>query len=247
MPPAIKQVREYLNEQFSRDLGTDFHTRCGCHIIDRAVKDSAVHMRAQLQKLRDLLKGIRVSSTIRQKIKNTQVCLGRVHLQDVPGLDVDTRWSSSFAMIKSSFELKDVLEAIYNDNTPNIGEKALTEEEWNVLRTVSNFLEIAAEITTLLSGSGYASLSLQPLIYKKLVKHYAKTLEDASACREVKSASVAFKEKVLKYEHNLTSDLALLALALDLRSGNKVKWVNDMKPLIRAVLSSKYVLALSAN
>jgi hypothetical protein len=114
MPPAIAQVREYLNEQFSGDLGTDFHTRCGCHIIDRAVKDSAVHMRAQLQKLRDLLKGIRLSSTIRQKIKNTQVCLGRVHLRDVPGLDVDTRWGSSFAMIKSSFELKDVLEAICN-------------------------------------------------------------------------------------------------------------------------------------
>jgi hypothetical protein len=106
-------------------------------------------MRAQIQKLRDLLKGVRLSSTIRQIIKNTQVCLGRVHLRDVPGLDVDTRWSSSFAMIKSSFELKDVLKATCNDNTPNIGEKALTEEEWKVLRTVSNFLETAAGITTL--------------------------------------------------------------------------------------------------
>jgi hypothetical protein len=77
------------------------------------------------------------------------------------------------------------------------------------------------------------------------VKHCAKTLEDASACREVKSASVAFKAKVLKSEHNLTSDLALLALALDLRSGNKVEWVNDMKALIRAVLSSKYGIVLS--
>jgi hypothetical protein len=130
------------------------------------VKDSAVYVRAQLQKLRDLLKGIRLSSTIRQKFKNTQVRLGRVHLRDVPGLDVDTRWSSSFVTIKSSFELKDVLEAICNDNTLNIGEKALTEEEWKVLRTASNFLETAAEITTLLSGSGYASLSLQPLIFK---------------------------------------------------------------------------------
>jgi hypothetical protein len=55
-------------------------------------------------------------------------------------------------MIKSSFELKDFLEAICNDNTLNIGEKALTEEEWKVLRTVYTFLETAAEITTLLSG-----------------------------------------------------------------------------------------------
>jgi hypothetical protein len=37
MPPAIRQVREYLNEQFCQDLGNDFHIRCGCHIIDRAV------------------------------------------------------------------------------------------------------------------------------------------------------------------------------------------------------------------
>jgi hypothetical protein len=129
-----------------------FYIRCGCHIIDRAVKDSAVYMRAQLQKLRDLLKGIRLSSTLRQKFKNIQVRLGRVHLRDVPGLDVDTRWSSSFVMMKSSFELKDVLEAICNDNTLNIGEWAFNEEEWKVLQTVSKFLETAAEITTLLSG-----------------------------------------------------------------------------------------------
>jgi hypothetical protein len=202
-------------------------------------------MRAQLQKLRDLLKGIRLSSTIRQKFKNTQVRLGTVHLRDVPDLDVDTRWSSSFVMIKSSFELKDVLEAICNDNNLNVGEKALTEEVWKALRTVSKFLETAAEITTLLSGSGYASLSLQPVIFKKLVKHCEKTLEDASACREARSASVAFKAKILKYEQNLTSDLALLALALDPRSGNNGEWVTDMKPRIRAVLSSKYGIVLS--
>jgi hypothetical protein len=99
MPPAIQQVRTYLNVQFGQDLGNDFQIRCGCHIIYRAAKDSAVYMRAQLQKLRDLLKGIRLSSTLRQKFMNIQVRLGRVHLRDVPGLDVDTRWSSSFVMI----------------------------------------------------------------------------------------------------------------------------------------------------
>jgi hAT family C-terminal dimerisation region len=77
------------------------------------------------------------------------------------------------------------------------------------------------------------------------VKHCEKTLEDASACREVRSASVAFKAKILKYEQNLTSDLALLALDLDPRSGNKGEWVNDMKPRIRAVLSSKCGIVLS--
>jgi hypothetical protein len=54
-----------------------------------------------------------------------------------------------------------------------------------------------------------------------------------------------FQGKILKYEQNLTSDLALLALALDTRSGNKGEWVNDMKPRIRAVLSSKYGIVLS--
>jgi hypothetical protein len=124
MPPAIQQVREYLNEQFCQDLGNDFHIRCGCHITDRAVKDSAVYMRAQLQQLRDLLKGIRLSSTIPQKFKNTQVRLGRVHLRDVPVLDVDTRWSSSFVMIKSSFELKDFWKQ-YAMTTPLILERRL--------------------------------------------------------------------------------------------------------------------------
>jgi hypothetical protein len=241
MPPAIQQVRQYLNEQFSLDFGNDFHIRCGCHIIDRAVKDSSVHMRAQLQKLRALLKVIRLSNTIRQKFKNAQVRLGRLHLRDVPSLVVDTRWSSSFLMIKSSFEMKDVLEAICNDNTLNLGENALDEEDWKVLKTVSTFLETAAEITTLLSGSGYATLSLQPLIFKKLVKHCEKTLSDVSACREVRSASVSFKAKMMKCEQNLASDLALLAL------GNKGDWVNDMKSRVRTVLSSKYGVGLNSQ
>jgi hypothetical protein len=81
MPPAIQQVRQFLNEQFSLDFGSDFHIRCGCH------------MRAQLQKLMDLLKVIGLSNTIRQKFKNAQVRLGRLHLRDVPGRGVDTRWS----------------------------------------------------------------------------------------------------------------------------------------------------------
>jgi hypothetical protein len=106
MPQAIQQVRQYLNEQFSLDFGSDFHVRCGCHIIDRAVKASSVHVKAQLQKLRDLLKVKRLGNTMRQKVKNSQVRLGRLHLRDVPGLDVDTRWSSRFLMIKSSFEQK---------------------------------------------------------------------------------------------------------------------------------------------
>jgi hypothetical protein len=100
-------------------------------------------------KIEGFAQGIRLSSTLRQNFKNIQVSLGRVHLRDIPGIDVDTRWSFSFVMIKSSFDLKDVLEAICNDNTLNIGERALNEEEWKVLQMVSKFLETAAEITTL--------------------------------------------------------------------------------------------------
>jgi hypothetical protein len=150
-------------------------------------------------------------------------------------------------MIKSSFELKDVLKAICNDNTLNLSENALDEEYWKVLKTVSNFLETAAEITTLLSGSGYATLSLQPLTFKKLVKHCEKTIADVSACRDVRSASVSYQATIMKYEQNLTSDLALLALALDTRSGKKGDWVNDMKSRVRTVLSSKYGVGLHSQ
>jgi hAT family C-terminal dimerisation region len=55
------------------------------------------------------------------------------------------------------------------------------------------------------------------------------------------------RQKIIKYEQNLTSYLALLVLALGPSSGNKGNWVNDMKPRVRTVLSSKYGVGLNSQ
>ena len=41
---------------------------------------------------------------------------------------------------------------------------------------VVNFLEFAAKVTTKASGSNYTTISLQPLIYQKLLHHCNETI-----------------------------------------------------------------------
>ena len=71
-------------------------------------------LRNSIVQLRSVLKAIRLRVKERETLRTVQIRLGRVNIRDVPNLDVETRWSSNFAMIFSCFQLLDVFEAMFN-------------------------------------------------------------------------------------------------------------------------------------
>ncbi|OAE33137.1 hypothetical protein AXG93_4773s1100 [Marchantia polymorpha subsp. ruderalis] len=246
MPPAMRHVAAKLNEEFDAKLESDWHVRCVCHIINRAVKDCETIVKLVVEKIRSLLKMICVSAVLRVAFREIQVLLGRRNIVDVPGLDVETRWNSMFEMIDNCFLVKDVFESMCNkeDFTAALGGLQLSQTDWREIKAVVNFLRPASELTTTASGSSYVTLSIQPLIYESLKTHCLSTISDTLeygfTVPAAKRAAEAMLSKLEKYKENMNSPLCLLASDLDPSVPVPDIDIQELKFCIRQILIVRY-------
>jgi hypothetical protein len=90
MPPAMKHVRITLKEDYDLDLKGDWHIRCVCHIMNKAVTDCSKILTKEVSKLRTMLKVVRNCTPMRLEFKKIQVRFGSPdsNIVDVPNLDV---------------------------------------------------------------------------------------------------------------------------------------------------------------
>ena len=219
MRPALKHLREYLESQYDLELEPDWHIRCVCHIINRAVIDSKKDMDVEVEKLRKMIKTVRLTPAMREEFKNIQVKLGWQTFKEVPSLDVENRWNSLFIMIDKSFVLRSVFQALSNTPRFMLSIETLADFEWDKLKTLKDFLEPAFEATTAASGSTYTTISMQPLIFEWLVGHCQDTIAKNPPINSVSplvtEAAEAMLKKIKKYEPILNSSLGKLAVILD--------------------------------
>jgi hypothetical protein len=103
MPPAMRHVAKKLNDDFLCRLGEEWHIRCVCHIMNRAVNDCQAMFKEEVSKLRAMLKTVRGCVPMRLEFKNVQVRLVRSKVVQDPNLDVETRWNSMFLMIDGCY------------------------------------------------------------------------------------------------------------------------------------------------
>ena len=174
-----------------------------------------------------------------------QIRLGRIVKQKFPGLDVDTIWNSMFDIINKCFQLRDVFEALCNmeEFKERLQPNQLSNTNWEVLKSVINFLAEAKEYTVVSSGRSYPTLSMQPMVYKALEMLCQKTIsgeaETGFTTPVVKKAAAAMQQKLLKYYHHLNSTMARIALVLNPRTSNA--GIDDaLKYCIRLELSTSY-------
>ncbi|BBN09871.1 hypothetical protein Mp_4g23400 [Marchantia polymorpha subsp. ruderalis] len=185
MIPAFQNLRDELNNKFAVNLDYRWHLCCVCHIMHRAVIDSKAIFKPKVEKLRAMLKAIRLSSRMCANIKKVQVLLGAQEHErkDVPGLDVK-----------------------------NSKLVTLTSIEWSVLKCFKDFLAPAYEIT-ILSSRQYATLSNQPLVFESLKTHCQDiingTINFGFIAPESKNAARALMVKLEKYYEHLTGSLPI--------------------------------------
>ena len=98
-------------------------------------------------------------------------------------------------MIQTCYDPKSVFECVCNDErgTDAIKRQNLSEEEWNNLIQIANFLKVPAEITIVSSSSANSTLSIQYRIFNILIKHCTDTLASTTALRVVKNAEARMK------------------------------------------------------
>ena len=115
---------------------------------------------------------------------------------------------------------------------------------WRVLKSNKDFLEQAYQCTVAASGSSYATLSMQPRIFRLLRKLCEKT-QDGSVSTGfttpcVKKAASDMQDKSLKYEKFMCSMTNRIALILDPRTSNNTDDAKSLKDLLRAIISADY-------
>lgn len=187
MSPAIELLRLDLNSKYNRNIPKFWHIRCACHIIHRGITDALEPLKGTMRELRSILHGLRVSQHDRALFKEAQKNLRLSSIRDVPGLDIENRWSSTFRMINKSYELKAVFESLSNDDrvTDAIKGKNLSEDSWENLKQLIDFLKLSAEITEMSSASDKPTVSIQYRIFHLLKKHCTDIIASTSGLKVV--------------------------------------------------------------
>lgn len=86
------------------------HVRCAALVIHLAVKDCMGTLQKRMNKIRKLLKAIRASDKRRDIYESVKVEFNS--RKDLTDLDVETRWSSTFTMLKSAHKAQRLLDAV---------------------------------------------------------------------------------------------------------------------------------------
>lgn len=110
----------------------------------------------------------------------------------------------------------------------------LTENQWNELEKIKKFLSLFKEVTTIMSGSTYPTLSATIPLYNILIDHVENVIGDeneevneveSSSSRNedadewsqtIKEAAKKCKSKLLEY-YNKTNDSHIISTILDPR------------------------------
>lgn len=172
-------------------------------------------------------------------------------IKDVPSLDADNRWNSLFIMIDLCYELASVLDAL--SNKPEFSGKLnkLTQFEWRQIKSIKDFLQRAFELTTMVSGTQYATLGLQPFIFESLESFCNDTingtLETGFTTLFSKQAAQAMLSKFDKNKDNMNSEIKKLAVVLDPATLNVDSDIHDLKKPVQNRISTDYIYGNSIN
>ncbi|CAN1812875.1 Zinc finger BED domain-containing protein RICESLEEPER 2 [Linum perenne] len=219
---AIRTLKRTLTCMTKLPLGGDiFHVRCCAHILNIMVQFGLKEIEGVIENVRQSVKHIAISESrvnmFREVTKQLRLSGKKLIL------DCCTRWNSTFHMISVALELKDVFPG-YAARDPWY--KWLpSEEEWQRVSQVCQFLEVFSDVTNIISGSSYTTANVfLPELWriKVLLKN---TMQAGDEC--MKSMAEKMQEKFDKYwgECNL-----VIAFACVLDPRNKMKVVEVTFP-----------------
>ncbi|CAG8648371.1 8187_t:CDS:2, partial [Funneliformis mosseae] len=92
----------------------------------------------------------------------------------------------------------------------------LTDEDWNNLEQIAKFLILFKEVTIIMSGFTYPTISTVIPLYNLLIDHIEDTIDNINTLPSIKLAAEKCKEKILEY-YNKTNNIYLFATILDSR------------------------------
>lgn len=155
---GVKLLRKHLYKTYSMESHRpdgNFHVKCLAHVLNLAVKECMGLIHDKITKIRKLIGCLQCSVKRKDVFNDVKVELGlRLEL---PGLDVDTRWSFTFNMIRKRYAASRVPSAVVT-RQENLADLLVSESKWRLVKKVCRFLEAPASATEHLSGSNYVTI-----------------------------------------------------------------------------------------
>lgn len=145
------------------------HFGCYAHTLNLIVKDALKAVEPIITKVRTLVAHFKRSSSATQKLKEVQKQLGKDPLKLLQ--DVVTRWNSTFYMIQRILQMEDVIRttmALLNSTNLPI----ISVEEWQLLTDIQKVLQPMEEVTKIICGQNYVTLSSVIILTKGLENIY---------------------------------------------------------------------------
>lgn len=139
--------------------------RCIAHEITLAVKDRVTIVHENITEIWTILTAIRSlvkHSDLQQNIQNKP----RLTVP-LPSLNVLTRWSSIFLMIRNAHKSHAILDTIATRHS-NMHSFSVFKTYWNTAVSIGTFLQNAASLTECQLASSYATLGMTVKTFKAL-------------------------------------------------------------------------------
>ncbi|XP_071906538.1 zinc finger BED domain-containing protein RICESLEEPER 2-like [Coffea arabica] len=231
---CIRRVKEDFSLRKRLSIGGKiFHVRCCAHILNLLVQDGLNQIVDVIDVVREGIKYLKNSeSRLNEfaKIKKQLQLPSRKLILDCP-----TRWNSTYLMLASALEFRDVFPR-YGDIDPWF-HYVPSEFEWMKVEEVCKFLGIFYEITNIISGSDY------PIANLFLVELYRiKELLNEKALDFSDHIRFMAESMALKFDKYWGESNVLMSLGAILDPRYKMVLVNHTFPVIYGeVAAPRYI------
>ncbi|GMI64575.1 DAYSLEEPER [Hibiscus trionum] len=227
---AIKYLKQILNLWDGSMLNGEFlHMRCAAHILNLVVKDGLKDVDASVTRVRAAVKYVRSSP---ERLQKFQSCVKEENIDSkaLVCLDVETRWNSTYSMLKIALVFKKAFRNLktkylpYTKKLRKVG-GAPDDEDWDKVSSFLPFLEIFYETTLSFSGSRYVTgNTFVEQIYDigYTINRYVDDLQSSDGLR---SMARQMKLKFDKYWANVNNLNVLMFITLVLDPRHKLRYV----------------------
>ncbi|KAL2927661.1 Zinc finger BED domain-containing protein RICESLEEPER 3, partial [Bienertia sinuspersici] len=230
---AIKYLKKIFNLWDGCVLDSEFlHMRCAAHILNLVVKDGLKDVNVSVLKVRAAVKYVSSSPSRLQKFKSC-VEEEKITCKGLVCLDVETRWNSTYLMLKTPLVFRKAFKNMKTKFSPYTKELmkqpvggAPDDENWDKIQSFLPFIEIFYNATLKLSGSRYVTGNT----FVEEIYDIGYTIYDyvSDPNEDVKNMTNQMKLKFDKYWSNVRNINILMFIALILDPRNKMKYTEHI-------------------
>ncbi|XP_031482708.1 zinc finger BED domain-containing protein RICESLEEPER 2-like [Nymphaea colorata] len=191
--------------------GKFFHVRCCAHILNLIVQDGLSAIKDEIISIRDAVKYIKVSPS---RLHGFAAAARELDLSTTKKLvlDVSTRWNSTYFMLETALAYKDAFARYSMEALGFVW--LLGPEDWEKIAVICDFLQVFYDVSTLFSGSSYATANLYFLEIWRVQEILQEKVENEGGF--MKAMAVKMKENFDKYWKSCNL-LMIIASILDPR------------------------------